>query len=139
MKKLNSILLVDDNPAENYYNKFIINELCFCNHIIVVGNGLKALEYLQKSWQQNQTGSFPRPELIFLDINMPCMNGFEFLEEYKKLDQEFKSKIIIVMLVNSFDPDDRAKALQTKEVKEFFYKPLTHELIHQLLTKHFYN
>ena len=76
MKKINCILLVDDNPADNYYNRYIINELDVCNYIQIVVNGLEALEYLRKTTDQHQEGSFPRPDIIFLDINMPCMNGF---------------------------------------------------------------
>jgi len=138
MKKINCILLVDDNPADNYYNRFIINELDVCNHIQIAVNGLEALEYLRKTADQHQTGSFPKPDIIFLDINMPRMSGFEFLEEYKKLDQELKSTIIIAMLVTSSNPDDRVKALQIREVKEYLYKPLTSEAIYKLLDNYFY-
>ncbi len=67
-KKLNCILLVDDDPDDNYYHQIIINEMSVVNQIDTVGNGIEALEYLKK---ENQIP----PDLIFLDINMPKMNG----------------------------------------------------------------
>lgn len=137
MKKLNCILLVDDYEADNYFNNYILKEAEVCNHIQIALNGEEALEYLNKSSENDQNGLHPKPELIFLDINMPRMNGFEFLEEYQKLDESLKSSIIIIMLTTSLNPDERARALQIEEVKEFMNKPLSPETIHELINKYF--
>jgi CheY-like chemotaxis protein len=137
MKKLNCILLVDDYDADNYYNNFILKEAAVCNHIKIALNGIEALKYLKNSAAIYQNESDPKPELIFLDINMPRMNGFEFLEEYQKLNESFKSSIIIIMLTTSLNPADKIKASQIKEVKEFILKPLNSELIHKLIDKYF--
>jgi CheY-like chemotaxis protein len=137
MKKVNCILLVDDNPADNYYHKFVIERAGVCDHIKSAFNGHEALAYIKKSGEPGQTGSFPKPDLIFTDINMPLMNGFEFLEEYDKLEERLKSKVIVVMLTTSLRPDDRERALKIEHVKEFINKPISVESIHALIEKYF--
>lgn len=137
MKKVNCILLVDDNPGDNTYHKIIITEANICNHIQIVTSGKEALDYINKAGEPNQAEFFPKPDLIFLDINMPGMNGFDFLEEYKKIDEKLKSKVLIIMLTTSLNPDDKTKAMRYKEVKEFQNKPLTVEILHEIVEKNF--
>lgn len=137
MKKINCILLIDDNPADNEYHKIIIHEANVCNHIQVAIDGPKALDYIIKSGEVNQFEAFPKPDLIYLDINMPGMNGFEFVEEYHKLDERLKAKVVIIMLTTSLNPDDKIRATNYKELKEFSNKPLTVEILHETLEKYF--
>jgi CheY-like chemotaxis protein len=137
MKKINCILLVDDNPADNTYHSIIIKEADVCNHIKIATSGLEALNYIINSGDANQSESFPKPELVYLDINMPGMNGFEFLEEYHKLDEKLKSKILIVMLTTSLNIEDKKRAIETEEVTEFENKPLTVELVQETIEKYF--
>jgi CheY-like chemotaxis protein len=129
-RKLNCILLVDDDPDDNAFHKIIIQKMNIVNHIDVVGNGLEALEYLKKEDQ------IP-PELIFLDINMPKMNGWEFLEKYKYLDEEQKARVVIMILTTSANPDDIKRAKEIKEVTGYETKPLSKELLSEILNKHF--
>ena len=137
MKKINCILLVDDNPGDNYFNEYIIKDAHVCNHVKIAINGLEALAYVKKTGEQNQADSFPKPDIIFLDINMPLMNGFEFLEAYEKLDEQLKSKVLVVMLTTSFNADDRKRAMAFKEVSEFKIKPLSVEMFHDIIERHF--
>ena len=137
MKKINCILLVDDNPADNAYHSIIIRRTGVCTHIKVATDGRKALDYLIKSGEPNPSEAFPHPELIYLDINMPRMNGFEFLEAYKTLDEQLKAKIVIMMLTTSLNPDDKAKAFATNQVTEFQNKPLTGEMLQETIEKYF--
>ena len=136
MKKINCILLVDDNPADNEFHKIIISDSQVCNSVKIATSGAKALDYLVKSGDGGQE-DFPKPDLIFLDINMPGMNGFEFLEEYHSLDEKLKSKIVIIMLSTSLNPDDAEKARQIKEVTEFMNKPLMVDTLKETIEKYF--
>lgn len=137
MKKINCILLVDDNPADNEFHKIIIKEADVCNYVKVATNGRKALDYIIKSGEPGQSEEFPKPDLIYLDINMPGMNGFEFLEEYHKLDEKLKSKILIIMLTTSLNPDDQKRTTDIKEVSNFQNKPLTVEMLQEVVAKYF--
>ncbi len=137
MKKINCILLVDDNLADNEYHKIIIKEAEVCDNVKIATNGRKALDYIIKSGEPGQEKEFPKPDLIYLDINMPGMNGFEFLEEYHKLDEKMKSKILIIMLTTSLNPDDQKKTKDIKEVSNFQNKPLTVEMLQDVTSKYF--
>lgn len=137
MGKINCILLVDDNYADNEFHKIIIKEADVCNHVKVVTSGRAALDYIIKSGEPNHSEVFPKPDLIYLDINMPGMNGFEFLEEYHKLNENLKSKVLIIMLTTSLNPDDQKKAKDIKEVSSFQNKPLTVEMLQEVAAKNF--
>jgi len=137
MKKINCILLVDDNPADNVYHRLTIIESGICDQIKVAVNGREALDYIIRSGQPGSSEEFPKPDLIYLDIKMPGMNGFEFLEEYHKLDEKLRSSIVIVMLTISLNPEDKKRALANKEVREFQNKPLTVEILRETVEKYF--
>jgi len=137
MKKINCILLIDDNPADNYYHEYIINDTGLCSHVKVAVNGIEALSYLKRSMEEERTETVPKPDILFLDINMPRMDGFEFLEEYKKLNDNMRSSIKVVMLTSSPNPDERNKALVYPEVNEFHIKPLSMDMLRGILEKYF--
>ncbi len=137
MKKINCILLIDDNQDDNFFHETRIKKAGFCSHVQTVSNGREALSYLLQSEDPNQSGSYFKPEIIYLDLNMPVMNGFEFLEEYEKLSSKFKSKIVVVMLTTSLNAHDRERALSTKVVTEFQNKPLSIEALCETVKKYF--
>jgi CheY-like chemotaxis protein len=129
-KKLNCILLVDDDPDDNMYHHIILDEMNIAHRIDVALNGLDALAYLKNN-------KLEAPEIIFLDLNMPKMNGWEFLEHYKHLNKEQKARVVLVILTTSANPDHIKKAKEIEEVTGFETKPLTKQMLHNLLNKHF--
>ncbi|TDQ33006.1 response regulator [Zeaxanthinibacter enoshimensis] len=131
MKKVNSILLIDDDEATNFLHKIIIKRADCAHNIVAVDSGPKALEFLNTK----VNGEYPRPDIIFLDINMPIMDGWEFLEEYKKLDKKTHAAKIVVMLTTSLNPDDREKAKSLDLLDGFMNKPLTQDMLQDLLQK----
>jgi CheY-like chemotaxis protein len=131
MKKINCVLLVDDNPDDNELHRNTINKAMACNVVNVASNGEMALDYLKKSGDVAYSKSHPVPDVIYLDLNMPGMNGFEFLECYKKLDQKMKAKAVIIMLSVSLNPDDEKKVESFNEVTEYNYKPLTVDMLRE--------
>ena len=114
--KLNCVLLVDDNESDNFIHKKILEKSGIANYIEIAMNGQEALDFLTTTGIcGHQDGVFCQPELIFLDINMPVMDGWEFLEEYQKLEQCQKGKIVFIMLTTSFNPADKVKADTMKD------------------------
>ena len=129
-KKLNCIMLVDDDQLDNRFHQIIIEGMDITEIIHVAENGLQAIKYLK---QEDRI----LPELIFLDINMPKMNGWEFLEAYKDLEESQKSQIVIMMLTTSLNPSDKAKAQKISEITGFRVKPLSEEMLTEILGKYF--
>jgi CheY-like chemotaxis protein len=137
--KLNCILVIDDDEPTNFFTRMILEESGCVNHIRIVQSGREALEYLAKNETGNPDPDFPSPDLIFLDINMPAMDGWEFLEEYKKLNKDHKAKTITVMLTTSLFPEDKTRAKEIPEISGFENKPITIEKIEKILENHFAN
>jgi CheY-like chemotaxis protein len=133
---LNCILVIDDDEPTNFFTGMIIEESGCTHYIKLVQSGQEALEYLIKSEAGNDA-NYPTPDLIFLDINMPAMNGWEFLEEYQKVRKTEHEKVIIVMLTTSLFPEDRAKADEIGDISGFENKPLTSENFERIISKYF--
>ena len=133
MSKLRQVLLVDDYEADNFLNKMLFEELDCAEHIEIAYDGTEALTYLTTPVD----GKHPQPELICLDINMPIMNGWEFLEAYEALPEEQRGGVIVMMLTTSQNPDDSKKALSRKAVAAYTTKPLTRPILKSVLQEHF--
>jgi len=127
------IMLVDDNPNDNFFHEREIKKNNVANIVISMTSGTKALAHL-RSKKGNKD---PHPHLIFLDINMPDMNGWEFLQEYNTLDKELQSQAVIIMLTTSQNADDKAKAMKWSFVSDYITKPLTKDLMKGISTKYF--
>src|SRR5687767_9729039 len=132
MHKLNHILLVDDDTINNFINEKLLKKLDSANTITVALNGEEALKFLNAI--DNSTEKYP--ELILLDINMPVMDGFEFLERYKDLQFPNKKGVVIVMLTTSTNPNDTER-LNKAGISGYINKPLTEDKIKGLITEYF--
>lgn len=131
MRKLRTILLIDDDIAVNYIHKYVIKKADVVDKVITMMNGQMAIDYLTKDDSVESTV----PELIFLDINMPGMDGWGFLKEYKEQQKRDKTKII--MLTTSDNEADKERALGSGQVLEFITKPLTKQGLLEVIERYF--
>jgi len=129
-KVLNCVMLIDDNTDDNFYHERVIKKNNAAHKVISIESAKEAIDYLKK--EENV-----HPDLIFLDINMPEMNGWEFIEEYEKLEERFRSKVVVIMLTTSDNPDDQARAQKLKVLADFKTKPLTKEMLNEIMMKYF--
>ncbi|NEN24239.1 response regulator [Cryomorpha ignava] len=130
MKKFKSTLIIDDDPISCFINQKIIERTELTQHIAVVHNGAEALEYIVKDVSANsETGN--KPDLIFLDLNMPGMDGFEFLQKYKALERNYWENVEIVVLTSSNNQTDINKT-KGYNVMAYLTKPLTVESLNSL-------
>ncbi len=129
-KELNCIMLIDDDNDDNFFHEMAIMKNNFAGTVVVQDSGIKALEYIKLK-------TLPCSNLIFLDINMPRMSGWDFLIEYNKLIDEIQKKPIIVMLSTSFNRDDITKAKESSLVSDYITKPLTKEIVSAIIEKYF--
>lgn len=123
--RLNCVLLVDDDRATNFLNKRLLDKMGVVQKISIARNGEEAMDYLVKAFAGERDN--PVPDVILLDINMPLVNGWEFLEQYEALPEDFKNSIAIYMLSTSLRESDTAMAEHHPLVKGFIHKPLTVE------------
>ncbi|MEQ8363255.1 MAG: response regulator [Cyclobacteriaceae bacterium] len=124
----NFVMLVDDNETDNFISKYVIEISGFADRIEVKNSGGEALEYLN----ENQGEYEKIPNLIFLDINMPTVDGFVFLYEFEKLSELVKEKSKVVILSSSDNRGDINRIINTKRVVKYITKPLNREILSDL-------
>jgi len=129
---LNKILCVEDNQImQNIYRRMIpVAE--FAQEVVSVYNGQEAIDYI-KEVKTSNGDSFP--ELIFLDLNMPTMSGWTFLEEIEQLLDSDEEEPRVVIVTSSVDPKDVEKAQKYPSIVDFLSKPLTFEMLEELEQK----
>ncbi len=132
MKKIKSVLLVDDDPTINFVHKLFLTEWGITDQIYTAANGQEALDFLERS---EDFGQQP-PSMILLDINMPVMNGFEFLEAYKDLQESKKASVIMAMLTTSIHDKDQEKASQFIHLDSYMSKPLDKDQLMKVIDKY---
>lgn len=118
-------MVIDDNEVDLYVASYAMEKHFFAQEVVCFELAKEALDYLVSMEHTPEE----LPELIFLDINMPEMNGFEFLEEYGKLSDGIKKNCIIMMLTTSLNDDDRDRAENNQYVFKFLSKPLSMDKI----------
>ena len=133
MACFNRVLLVEDDPITSLVCERIIKLTFFSEIIITLNNGEEALVFIK---EQLSTAPQNLPEVIFLDVNMPLMNGWELLDELSPLCASFKKTPLIYILSLTVDPEDQLRGASYPFVHGFLSKPLTKsdlEKVSQLL------
>ena len=126
MHHFNKVLLVDDDEATNFLAELAFRNLNIANEIDVASDGLIACEWIKEN---------NCPDIIFLDIRMPRMDGFDFLDHFSGMN--VCKHVKIVMCTSSSRVEDKKKALTYKEVVEYIEKPLTEEMIQKIADTYF--
>lgn len=131
MKKIACTLLVDDNENTNFLHQMLLEDMGITEEILFAGNGLEAINLIQQRISTKQAC----PELILLDINMPVMDGYEFMDAFEALNIKVQMPLIIAMLTIPLRSDD-LKKLPSSIPIEFIKKPLTEESLTEVLKVH---
>lgn len=131
---MNAIMLIDDDFSTSRFHQIVIESLQITKKIIFAKNGKQALDYLLKDEEYlNKKEEFIQPELIFIDLNMPVMDGFRFLELYTNTDEFKKNHPKIIVLSTSLIPEEKEKIEENKNIFKFLNKPLTKNIIVDLM------
>ena len=125
---MKNVLLIDDDAVSNFVNKKNLQLTGLVDKIETATNGRDALAMFDDHYKSGN----PLPDFIFLDINMPFMDGFQFLEAFNKLQFPFKEKIRIVMMSSSESDKDVVKA-KNNGVLRYIFKPLTQKNIIEVI------
>ncbi|HWS59309.1 MAG TPA: response regulator [Flavobacterium sp.] len=129
---LETILCVDDDPITLMLCKMVISKVSFSNEIATAKNGEEALKYFDSI---KTPSNINKPQLIFLDLNMPVMNGWEFLESFStEAYSEFHDTKIII-LSSTINPEDLEKSKKYPMVIDFLSKPISRQMLEFLKDK----
>ena len=134
MSKIQKVLIIDDDEINNFVCSKVIRKNNFASEVRTFLSGKEGLAYLNEILAE-QDGELP--DLILLDINMPLMNGWDFLVEYQQLLPNFDKNPVLLMLSSSVYEEDIEKANQHPEVKDYITKPLNEEVLQDIYQKHF--
>jgi CheY-like chemotaxis protein len=131
--KLKRVLLIDDDHITNYLHTIVLQDAGVVQQIQTAETVQDALTLLDAA-NQKLTAT---PDLIFLDLNMPGLNGWDFMDAYQQRKEHYSFNSVIVVLTTSVNPDDSRRANQNKTVAEFRNKPLTNEMVTEIVQKYF--
>jgi CheY-like chemotaxis protein len=134
MAPISCTLLVDDDETTNFLNQALLRRLAVTDTILVANNGQEALDLLHSHCTPVAVPTCPA--LILLDMKMPRMNGFEFLQAYSQRPPTDNPAVVIIMLTSSLNPQD-VERMQDLPIASYLTKPLTREKIEQLVQDHF--
>ena len=125
---INLVMLVDDNDTDNFISRRIIEITNFAKSVEIKNSGKGALEYLE----ENKEVEDKLPDIIFLDINMPIVDGFVFLYEFEKFSEKVKDKCKVIILSSSDNKRDIDKIVNNENVIKFITKPLTETALEEI-------
>ena len=126
---MKTLTLIDDDEIFVFLTKKVVAQTNLVDLIKVFGNGLDAINFLK----ENRHNVDILPEIILLDLSMPIMNGWQFLEEFSKISPTIGKKIIIYICSSSISHDDISKAKSISEVSDYIIKPITKDKLIDLI------
>ena len=131
MEKIKNLALIDDDDTFVFLTKKVIEQTGLVEQIKVFANGRDAINFLK----ENSGKPDLLPEIILLDLNMPIMDGWQFLEDYIHLKPKMGKKITIYIISSSISPHDIERAKGISEVSDFIIKPVTKEKFISMLNQ----
>ena len=134
MASIKKVYLVDDDEINNFICTNILKKINFCDDVLAYESGTEAIDALKEAIKNDQEDV---PDVIFLDINMPIMNGWDFLEEFKVLKKDINKNVSLFMLSSSIYQADVEKSKQYDEVVDFVTKPLNAEVLNDIKNQYF--
>ena len=123
--KHKAVMLIDDNDIDNFINERMITTNSFSKMVIVKNSGESALQFLRDNCENADV----LPQVIFLDLNMPVMDGFAFLEEYESLPASIRTSCKVIVLSSSISPEDINRASTNQYVVKYVNKPLNEKYL----------
>lgn len=123
------ISVIDDDEIYKFTIQRTLDLLKLTKKVLMFSDGEEAIDFLNDNIKDNHT----LPDIIFLDINMPVMDGFEFMEEFIKLKPKTDKKIIVYMVSSSVDPADLERAEKISEISDYIIKPIEADQISEIV------
>ena len=126
-----NVCIVDDDDIYQFTMVRTMKSLNLTDNIMVFSDGEEALDFMLDNLHNDKE----LPDVIFLDIDMPIMDGFQFMEEYVKIKPKLGKKITIYMISSSVDPVDIERAKKISEITDYIVKPITHDQLKLIVGK----
>lgn len=125
-----SVLLVDDDIIYQFTARKTLEATGYADKILICSNGEEALQLIENAFEVNDL-----PDIIFLDVNMPIMNGWEFLKAYSKISGRLKKSIQIYMVSSSVDEADISHSKEFDNVQDYIIKPILKDKFTEILLR----
>ena len=129
MKKIEKVCIIDDDPIFIYGTKRLMAEIDFYDEVVIFQDGQDAIDGLNAITENGETF----PSVILLDLNMPIMNGWEFLESFTKIPNDNSEKVVVYIVSSSVDPRDLERIKNYKVVNNYILKPISKEDLRTVL------
>ena len=135
MEKLQKILIIDDDPMTTHLHKRLLEKFDLSHQVEIALGGEEALQLIKENIDTENEDQIP--QLIFVDLNMPFMDGFQFLEAYQSLEFKNKDSVVVSVLTSSYSMSDINRVKEYPVVSDYIVKPLTQEKMIELMERHF--